>query len=282
MSMKRRALGRTGEELSIIGLGGIVVSELPQAEANRIVSEAVDLGVNYFDVAPTYGDAEERLGPALEPYRGKSFLVGKTAERDGAASARELETTLRHLRTDYLDLYQLHGLVSKKDVEAVFSPGGAMETFRAAKEAGKVRFLGFSAHSTEAALETLKRFPFDTVLFPFNFVCWYQSDFGPAVMSEAKKRGAGRLALKAMARSPYPDGKRQYDKCWYLPFEDRDEAELALRWTLSQEVTAAVPPGEPRFFRWALEMAQDFRPLSVEEVDQLRGTAKTLTPIFPQ
>jgi predicted aldo/keto reductase-like oxidoreductase len=278
--MERRPLGRTGEKLSVVGLGGIVVSDLPQEEANRIVAEAVDRGVNYFDVAPTYGNAEERLGPALEPYRSKVFLVGKTAERDNEASTRELETTLQRLRTDHLDLYQLHGMVSMKDVETVLGPGGAMETFQAAKQAGKVRFLGFSAHTEEAAVELLKRFPFDTVLFPFNFVCWYGSHFGPRVMAEAKKKGAGRLALKAMARSPY-EGKRKYDKCWYQPFEDPEEAALALRWTLSQDLTAAIPPGEPKFFKLALTIAQDFRPLSIEEVDQLKVMAKGLKAIFP-
>jgi len=245
-----------------------------------MVAEAVDRGVNYFDVAPTYGNAEERLGPALQPYRKDVFLVGKTAERDRDSSARELETTLKRLRTDHLDLYQLHGMVTMKDVQTVFGPGGAMETFQAARQAGKVRFLGFSAHTEEAAAELLRRFPFDTVLFPFNFVCWYQSRFGPRVMEEAKKKGAGRLALKAMARSPY-EGKRKYEKCWYQPFEDPDEAALALRWTLSQEVSAAIPPGEPKLFKLALELAQDFRPLAIEEVDQLKVMAKGLKPIFP-
>jgi len=278
--MERRPLGRTGEKLSVVGLGGIVVADLAQEQADRIVAEAVDRGVNYFDVAPTYGNAEERLGPALEPHRSKVFLVGKTAERDREASARELETTLKRLRTDHLDLYQLHGMVSMKDVETALGPGGAMETFQAAKQAGKVRFLGFSAHTEKAALELLKRFPFDTVLFPFNFVCWYQSGFGARVMEEAKKKGAGRLALKAMARSPY-EGKRKYDKCWYQPFEDPEEAALALRWTLSQDLTAAIPPGEPEFFKLALTIAQDFRPLSIEEVDQLKVMAKGLKAIFP-
>jgi len=280
--MERRALGRTGEKVSLIGLGGIVVAGLPQEEANCIVANAVERGVNYFDVAPSYGNAEEVLGPALEPYRSKVFLVGKTAERDKESSAQELETTLRRLRTDHLDLYQLHGLITLEEVERVFAPGGAMETLQAAKQAGKTRFLGFSAHSTQAALEALKRFPFDTVLFPFNFVCWHQGKFGPQVMEEARKRGAARLALKAMAKTNYPTDQRKYEKCWYLPFEDPDEAALALRWTLSQDITAALPPGEPRFFKLALDIAEEFYPLSVEETDQLREMAKALKPIFPQ
>lgn len=183
--MERRILGRTGERLSIVGFGGIVVTDMEQPDADRIVAEAVDRGVNYFDVAPSYGDAEERLGPALRPYRDQVFLACKTGERDAQGAARELENSLRALQTDHFDLYQLHGLSSVDEVEAAFGPNGAMEVFQRAKEAGTVRFLGFSAHSQEAAEEALRRYPFDSVLFPFNFVCWHNG-FGPRVMEAAK------------------------------------------------------------------------------------------------
>lgn len=280
--MQKRPLGKTGEKLSLVGMGGIVVAGMSQEEANRIVSDAVDRGVNYFDVSPTYGNAEERLGPALERYRARVFLACKTTERTKEGSARELETSLGHLRTDHVDLYQLHGLSSTEEVEKAFGPGGAMETFQAAREAGKVRFLGFSAHSVEAAQEALKRFAFDTVLFPFNFVCWHHG-FGPQTLDTARQRGAGRLALKALARTPWPeDTKHKWSKCWYEPFDQWAEVELALRFTLSQDVTAALPPGEPELFRMALSVAEKFYPLSREEQGQLRETAKAIKPIFPQ
>jgi predicted aldo/keto reductase-like oxidoreductase len=262
-------------------LGGIVVSEISQEEANRIVAEAVDHGVNYFDVAPSYGNAQERLGPALQPYRNRVFLACKTAERDQEGAARELEGSLQALRTDHVDLYQLHGLTALEEVEEAFGPGGAMETFQRARKEGKARFLGFSAHSVGAAEEALKRFPFDSVLFPINFVCWHHG-FGPQVLEAAKARGAGRLALKALARTNWPEeGKRKWPKCWYQPFDQWAEVELALRFTLSQEVTAAIPPGEPELFRLAMGVAEKFYPLSIEERDQLRATARTLKPIFP-
>ena len=280
--MQRRALGKTGEELSLIGMGGIVVSEIPQPEADRMVAEAVDHGVNYFDVAPTYGNAQERLGPALQPYRKQVFLACKTAERDKAGARRELEASLRLLRTDHVDLYQHHGLTSKEEVEQAFGPGGAMETFQAARQEGKARFLGFSAHSVEAAEEALKRFPFDSVLFPFNFVCWHHG-FGPQVLEAARARQAGRLALKALARTNWPkEGKRKWSKCWYQPFDQWAEVELALRFTLSQDITAAIPPGEPELFRMAMGVAEQFHPLSIEEQGQLRQMAMGLEPIFPQ
>jgi aryl-alcohol dehydrogenase-like predicted oxidoreductase len=281
--MTRRTLGNTGAELSIIGLGGIVVARLPQEEANRIVAGAVDRGVNYFDVAPTYGDAQDRLGPALQPYRKDAFLACKTTERTAEGSAKELEGSLRALRTDHVDVYQLHGLITMEEVETAFGPGGAMETFTRAKQQGKARFLGFSAHSVEAALEALRRYPFDSVLFPFNYVCWHKGDFGPQVLEAARQAGAGRLALKAMARTNWADrSKARYDKTWYEPFDELEPASLALRWTLSQDITAAVPPGEPKVFAMALDIAARFQPITPEEEARLKGICEPLTPIFSQ
>jgi len=278
--MEMRLLGETGEKLSIIGLGGIVISDLEQKEADRIVAEAVARGVNYFDVAPTYGDAEERLGPALEAYRSQAFLACKTIERDGKKAAQELERSLRRLRTEYLDLYQLHGLTSAEEVGEAFGAAGAMETLQDARQAGKVRFLGFSAHSAAAAQEALRRFAFDAVLFPVNYACWY-AGFGPQVLEMAKQEGAGRLALKAMARAPWPEGsERKWKKCWYQPLEEREEAILALRFTLSQDITAAIPPGEAELFQMALDIAEDFRPLTSEEVEEVQEMARRVEPLF--
>src|SRR4030042_2065273 len=138
--LMRRPLGRTGEYLSVIGLGGIVVMDETPEHAGEVVREAFEAGVNYFDVAPTYGDAEQKLGPALEPFRQKVFLACKTAERHRPGAARELDQSLKNLRTDYLDLYQLHSLETRQDIEQAFGPGGAMEVFVKAREQGKVRF----------------------------------------------------------------------------------------------------------------------------------------------
>ncbi len=280
--MEKRALGNTGEQLSILGFGGIVVSELRQEEAGRIVGEAVDRGVNYFDVAPTYGDAEDILGPALEPYRERVVLVGKTAERDREGSARELANSLRKLRTDHLDLYQLHGIASLEDVEKVFGPGGAMETFEAAQRDGKVRYLGFSAHSEEAALECLRRFAFDSMLFPINFVCWF-GGFGSQAVEAAKERGTARLALKSVARTYWPEGQeRKHPKCWYEPYDTPEKAGLAFRFTLSQDITAAIAPGQTELFPMMLDLADGFRPITRDEEQRLHEMADGLTPIFPQ
>ncbi len=137
--MEKRAYGKTGRDLSVLGFGAIIVMDVTPAEADQYVGEATERGVNYFDVAPSYGNAEERLGPALAPYRDDVFLACKTGRRDAAGAREELERSLQRLKTDHFDLYQLHALTSDEDIAQAFGPGGAMETFVNAREEGKVR-----------------------------------------------------------------------------------------------------------------------------------------------
>jgi aryl-alcohol dehydrogenase-like predicted oxidoreductase len=263
----------------------LVAGAEPQ-HAGRLVAEAVERGVNYFDVAPTYMDAEQVLGPALAPYRRNVFLACKTTERQRAAAEAELRQSLQRLRTDYLDLYQLHALTEvEKDVDAAFAKGGAMEVLIEGRRAGRIRHLGFSAHSVAAALAALERFDFDSVLFPLNFVMYYRGDFGPQIVEQAQARGVTRLALKALARQPWRDAdprRQTYAKCWYEPLTVQREAELGLRFTLSQPITAAIPPGDETLFRLALDVAADFKPITAAELTELQALAATLAPLFQQ
>ncbi len=279
--LERRSLGRTGERLSIVGFGGIVVMDATPEQAAQRVREAIEAGVNYFDVAPTYGNAEDMLGPALEPYRKGVFLACKTEERtkDGAGAA--LGRSLKKMRTDHFDLYQHHAVTRLDEVDKILGPGGAMEAFEAAKKAGKVRFIGFSAHSVEAALALMDRADFDTILFPVNFATWYAGNFGPQVLARAQEKKMGILALKALAKGPIRKGApKKYAKCWYEPLDQTEEAGMALRFTLSHPVTAAVPPGDENIYRMALGIAANFKPLSAEEVDEIKKKGSAATPIF--
>ncbi|MHC5034420.1 MAG: aldo/keto reductase, partial [Planctomycetota bacterium] len=250
-ALPRRPYGRTGVELSILGFGGIVVMGHEQAEANKIVAEAFERGVNYFDVAPSYGEgeAEEKLGPALKPFRDEVFLACKSDRRTAAEAQHQLEQSLDRLHTDHFDLYQFHGVTSLEDVERIFAPGGAAETFVAAREKGVVHHLGFSAHSTQAALAMLDRFEFDSILFPINYVCYAQGGFGAEVVARARERGAARLAIKALAHTVRDEGYDEYSKLWYRPIEDASLAQQALRFTLSEDITAAVSSGDVRLLR---------------------------------
>lgn len=283
--LPRRPYGKQGISISVIGFGGILVMNADPNDASRLVAEAVERGVNYFDVAPTYGDAEVKLGPALEPYRKNVFLACKTTERTREGSAKELKQSLERLRTDYLDLYQVHGITDvAKDVDVAFGKGGAMEVFMEAKKSGQVRHLGFSAHSIAAAFAAMDRYDFDSILFPINFATFYKGDFGPTVIERAKSKGMTILALKALARQRWPKDdpdRKKFPKCWYQPLTDRREAELGLNFTLSQPVAAAIPPGEESIFRMALDIASNHRPITATEMAELKKLAAALDPIFP-
>ena len=274
---------RDDVKLSVIGFGGIVVVGLEQAEANRWVSDSIDRGINYFDVAPTYGkgEAEQKLGIALQPHRKDVFLACKTQKRDAAGAREELEHSLRTLHTDHFDLYQFHAVSKMEDVERILGPGGAGEVFLKARQEGKVRYLGFSAHSAEAAIALIDGMELDSVLFPVNFVCFAQGNFGPQILAKAKGKGLARMALKALAYTSIPKGgKRTRPKCWYRPVTDRALAEEALRFTLSQEITAAIPPGDEHLYKMALEMAPSLRPMSAAEQEALLAGTKGVEPIF--
>jgi aryl-alcohol dehydrogenase-like predicted oxidoreductase len=278
----RRTLGKTGEQLSIIGFGGIVVMDDTPGGSANIVAEAVDRGINYFDIAPSYGNAQERLGPALAPYRSKSFLACKTEGRMKDDSRKQLEESLRLLKTDHVDLYQFHGLTKMTDLDKVLGPGGAMETMEAAKKEGKIRYIGFSVHSAETALAAMDRYNFDTILFPVNFVLFTQANFGPQILKRAQEKNMGILALKGMAKTVWPAGQKDHPqpKCWYQPANFPDEASLGLRWTLSHPVTAAIPPGDERYFRLAMDVAQNYKPLQPHEEQALLSGAHGAEPIF--
>jgi len=268
-------------ELSIVGFGGIVIMGQAQNDANREVARAFDRGVNYFDVAPSYGEgeAEQKLGIALQPYREKSFLACKTMRRDAAGARMELEKSLKVLKTDHFDLYQLHAMSTMDDVDTVLGAGGALETFVKAREDGKVRFLGFSVHDEEVALRLLEAFPFDSVLLPLNYVCVAQGNFGPRLLAKAKEQHVARLALKALAYTPWVK-RDNSSKCWYQPITDLEHARQAWRYTLSEEITAAIPPGDEKIFRIAVSLSTQFTPLTSDERKALLASSTGLTPLF--
>ena len=269
-----RPLGRTGENLSVIGFGGNIIKGEEPAEAARMLREAFENGVNYYDVAPAYGNAEVLMGPPLEPFRKEVFLSCKTEQRDAEGSRAELERSLQRLHTDYFDLYQLHHITSREDIDQAFGPGGVMETLDRAKKDGLARFLGFSAHSVEAAFAAIERYEFDTIMFPVNYICHYKGNFGPQVIEKAREKGLGILALKPGARCLRAQGEeREYRKCWYRPFKNTGDLSASYRYTLSQPVTAALTPQVEPLFKMALDAAKSYVPLSEAETKALMSDA---------
>jgi predicted aldo/keto reductase-like oxidoreductase len=277
----KRVLGKTGEQLSIIGFGGIMLKDNPQEFADEIVTKAWELGVNYYDVAPGYGDAELRLGPALRKYRKNCFLACKTQERSREGAEKTLHQSLKNLETDWFDLFQLHALSSTEEVKKVFAPGGAMEVIEKARKDGKIRHIGFSAHDVDAALLAMEMYDFDTVMFPLNFACWHSGDFGPQIYTIALEKNMGIIALKAMALTGLAQGEPKYYKnMWYKPVADDEMLKLALHFTLSKKITAAVSPGKAELFLKAINLIRDFRPNTEEEQSRLLHLAADTKPLF--
>jgi predicted aldo/keto reductase-like oxidoreductase len=198
-------------------------------------------------------------------------------------SRKQLEDSLRLLKTDHVDLYQFHALTKMKELDTVLGPGGAMETMEAAKKEGKIRFIGFSVHSAETALAAMDRYNFDTILFPVNWVLFTQANFGPQILKRAQEKQMGILALKGMAKTVWAADQKQTHpepKCWYQPAAFPDEASLGLRWTLGHAITAAIPPGDERYFRLAMDVAQNYKPLESHEEQALLSGGDGVEPIF--
>jgi len=257
--MKKNKLGKTGIEISAVTFGGIVTTDETPEDAARYVSYAIERGVNYYDVAPTYGDAQEKLSPALAPYRKDVYLGCKSMVRDSGIEA-ELHDSLKILKTEYFDLYQLHEIKSREEVETAFGPGGAMEVLVKAKEKGLIRNIGITAHSEDAALLALEYYDFDTAMFPVNWALNMDKGFGDRLIDICKPRDIGLLGIKALAHRLLHDeneNKRE-PKSWVKTIYDNDALRLAaIKYAFSKGVDSIVPPGNFEQFSFAVEHIEE-------------------------
>ena len=253
--MKKNNLGKTGMEISVVTFGGIVCTDETPEDSASYVSYAIEHGVNYFDVAPGYGDAQEKLGPALAPYRKDVYLGCKSMLRDAGIEA-ELHNSLKLLQTDYFDLYMFHELSEEADVETVFSPGGAMEALSKAKEAGLIRHIGLTSHSEDAAIQALDYYDFETVMFPVNWALNMDKAFGDRLIDICKHRDLGLLAIKPLAHRAFLDESENEiePKAWVKTIYGNDAFALAaIKYTLSKGVDTIIPPGNFGQFAYVVE-----------------------------
>jgi len=281
----KKSLGKIKEKVSIIGLGGLALAYLSQKEADILVHQAIESGVNFFDVAPTYGDAEIKLGNALKGIRSNILLSCKTTYRNKTDSWNEMQQSLKRLRVDYFDFYLMHGIRDmNKDVIPALSKDGVLETVIQAQRSGLVRYTGFSAHTEEAAIAVMNQFDFDVVVFPVNAFCYLTTGFGKNVIATAKRKGTGIIGLKALAKQKLKEKQnKKFPGCWYEPVEEKNLAETLLLWTYQRGVNSIIPPADSRLFTMAMEIIKEtlLVPVSSEKVKQLEILSKTLTPIFP-
>ncbi|MDD4081592.1 MAG: aldo/keto reductase [Eubacteriales bacterium] len=275
--MQKTMLGKTGYGVSRVTYGAIVSTDETQADSDRYVAQAVDLGVNYFDVAPSYGDAEIKLGISLAPYRKQVYLACKTMERRKDAAQKELEQSLKNLKTDWFDNFQLHAVTTREDVETAFGPGGTMELLRDLKEQGMIRRIGITAHSEQAALECLKRYPFDTVMFPLNWMLHMGQGMGSDLKNAAEEQGFGLIGIKSIILRAWKDEAERrasiWPKSWCRPIGQKDKAFrlAAMKYTLSLGAHTLIPPGNWESFHFMAEHIDEAakNPLNDEDIKLL-------------
>lgn len=281
-ALSKRRLGRTDLYLSIIGFPGLALIRYSQAEVDREIRAVLDEGVNHFDVAPAYGDAEIKMGIAFRGInRDRYILSCKSRLRDAKGVEQELHRSLERLGTDYFDLYQIHSLRRIEEVKEICGVNGALEAITKAKDAGKIRYIGFSAHTVEAAMAALEIFPFDSVMFPINFIEIYRIGFGMQVLELAKKKGSGVIAIKPVAAGAWKPGQQRTRKHWYPCFESEREIELALKFALSLEpVTNAIPISFFDICRKCISIAKRYDKITPEEIKILQRMAQDYLSLF--
>lgn len=285
--MEQRRLGRTEHRSTVVILGAVAFGRVPQAEADRSIELAMQHGVNHIDVAPTYGEAELRLGPWLARHRDDFFLACKTTKRSRQEAWEELHRSLDRLRVSTLDLYQLHAVKTMDELDAALAPGGAIEALVEAREAGLVRFLGITGHgltapATHAA--ALRRFDFDTVMFPLNYVLWSDPAYRHSaenLLALAHSKDVGVQIIKSIGRSGWGDGPRTH-RTWYAPFMEQADIDRALWFVLSQPVTAAPSVGDVHLLPKVLDAAERFRPLDPQEQEALVRAGRALAAAAPE
>ena len=259
--MQQRRLGRVGHQSSVLIYGAAGLAEVDQDTADASVQLALDAGINHFDVAASYGDAELRLGPWMPTIRDRIFLATKTGLRDRDAAWAQINHSLERLQTDRLDLIQLHSVGDAEELDLVTRPGGSLEAAVRARDQGLASWVGITGHGHRAPAthrEALRRYPFDTVLSPLNWVLGrdpaYLADY-QALVAEVQAQDAGLMIIKTVSRRNWSEepGDRGYST-WYEPFDDQERISAAVAWVLSHpEVTGIATPGDVRLLPLVVE-----------------------------
>ena len=284
--MQQRRLGRLGHMSSVLIYGAAGLARVDQATADRSVRQALDAGINHFDVAASYGDAELRLGPWMPRIRDRVFLATKTELRDRDDSWAQINRSLERLQTDRVDLIQVHAVGDLAELDRVTGRGGSLESAVRARDEGMAGAVGITGHGHEAPAthrEALARFPFDTVLTPLNFVLAqdpaYLADY-EALVAEARAQDVGLMIIKAASRRNWPEAAERAYTTWYEPFDDQERITAAVAWTLShQEVTGIATPGDVRLLPLLVEAERRLDQTSLADAEEvLAGAAGYSSP----
>lgn len=283
--METRTFGRTGHDSTVAIFGGFALSQATQEQADATMEQVINAGVNHIDIAPSYGIAEQRLGPWMRRQRERFFLGCKTMERDRAGAAAELQASLGRLQTDHFDLYQIHAVCTFDELDRATRKGGALEAILEAQQAGLTRFIGITGHGVDAPaifIEALRRFDFDSVLFPLNFVQYadptYRRD-AEALIELCREKQVGTMTIKSICAGPWGD-QPQTHITWYQPFIEAEKIQAAVNFVLSQPVNGLCTAGDPTVLPRVLQACENYTALSSEQQEALIATASAYEPLF--
>lgn len=283
--METRRFGRTGHMSTIAIFGAAAFWEISQQNADKAIEQIIEAGVNHIDVAPSYGQAEERIGPWMPRERRRFFLGCKTTERTKDGAWNEMQRSLKRLQTETFDLYQCHAITTMEELDAVTMKGGALEAFVEARQRGLIQFIGITGHGAQAPqiyLEALRRFDFDSVLFPLNFVQMANPEFrkhAEELIATCKTKDVGTMIIKAITKGPWGEQPRTATT-WYEPFDKMDEIQQAVNFGLSYDVTGFCTPGDTKILPMVLKACENFKRLGSSELEEMIKSGKEYEPLF--
>jgi len=283
--MFKRRFGKTNHNSTLAIFGAAAFWEISQAQADKTMELVISSGINHIDVAPSYGQAEERLGPWIKRERDLFFLGCKTMERTREGAARELHNSLKHLKTDRFDLYQFHAVNSMADLDQITSSGGALEAVKDAKSQGLIANVGITGHGLEVPkilLEALGRFEFGSVLFPLNFILYNNPEYRKNVemlLDQCRKLDIGVMIIKSIAKGPWGE-KQETNTTWYQPFTETEWIRKGINFALSQPVTGICTAGDVSLLPDIFKACEDYVELSSTEQTELISRAREFEPLF--
>ncbi len=258
--MKKRRLGRTELEVTAISLGALPMQRCTMDEAGGVLETVLAAGINFIDTARAYTDSEEKIGRHLSPRRSEFYLASKSMARDKDAMAKDIDISLQAMKTDYIDLYQIHNIKTRKDLDSVMGAGGALEALKEAKAAGKIRNIGVTGHSVELLVEAVRTNEFSTVQVPFNFI---ETKAREELFPLAQSLDVGIIIMK-----PLGGGQVTHHN-------------LALRFIVEHEGVVAIPGMDlVEQIHENLKALTEYKPLTAEERETLRQEAQVLGPNF--
>ncbi|MDM5338632.1 aldo/keto reductase [Fictibacillus enclensis] len=285
--MLKRKIGRLGYEGSVVMFGAASLGSVTQEEADQSISYALNHGVNHFDTAADYGDAEVRLGPIISEVRNDIFLATKTGQRTKEKAKEEIYRSLERMRVDSVDLLQLHAVGTIEELDKCTAKGGALEAAIEAKEEGIIKAIGITGHGHQAPvthLEALKRFSFDTVLLPLNYYMYSLVDYRAAfvaLMAEANSQNVAVRAIKAIAKAPWEEGQERNYATWYEPFDQQEVIDACVHFVLSfPGIAGFASAGDIHLFPKIVDAVERYGSMNNEEAERILSSISGYTTIF--